>query len=39
MCNESPKNAEYVAYAIHYVYGVTMKVMLIAWSQGNLACQ
>ena len=40
MCDESAKNAEYVAYAIHYVYGVTMKkVTLIAWSQGNLACQ
>jgi hypothetical protein len=38
MCDESPKNAEYVAYEIHYVYAVTVKkVTLIAWSQGSLA--
>ena len=31
MCDESPRNAEYVAYAIHYVYSVTAKkVTLIA---------
>jgi hypothetical protein len=38
MRDESPKNAEHIAYAIYYVYGVTMmKVTLIAWSQGNFA--
>jgi hypothetical protein len=31
MCDESPKNAEHVVYAIYYVYGVrVMKVTLIA---------
>ena len=36
MCDESPKNAEYVAYACHYVYGrCGKKVTLIAWSQGK----
>jgi hypothetical protein len=40
MCDESPKNAEYVAYAISYIGAGTGKpVTLIAWSQGNLACQ
>jgi hypothetical protein len=40
MCDESPKNAEYVAYAINYVgLGTGKPVTLIAWSQGNLACQ
>ena len=36
MCDESPKNAEYVAYAIHYVWLLCRKpVTLIAWSQGK----
>lgn len=40
MNDHSHKNAEHVAYAIHYMYAACKKPMAIAaWSQGNLATQ
>ncbi|EXJ81269.1 hypothetical protein A1O3_07559 [Capronia epimyces CBS 606.96] len=40
MCDESPKNAEHVAYAINYISTrCQKKVAVVAWSQGNLATQ
>jgi len=40
MCDQSPKNAEHVAYAINYIATVcNKKVAVIAWSQGNLSTQ
>ncbi|EXJ75297.1 uncharacterized protein A1O5_01993 [Cladophialophora psammophila CBS 110553] len=41
MCDEAPKNAEHVAYAINYIAAVCggKKVAVVAWSQGNLSTQ
>ncbi|KAJ5107866.1 hypothetical protein N7456_004541 [Penicillium angulare] len=40
MCDEAPKNAQYVAYAINYIATRTQKkVAVIGWSQGNLSIQ
>ncbi|KAJ9629119.1 hypothetical protein H2204_009059 [Knufia peltigerae] len=40
MCDEAPKNAEHVAYAINYLSTLCdTKVAVIAWSQGNLSTQ
>lgn len=40
MCDEAPRNAEHVAYAINYVAAVCRKkVAVVAWSQGNLSTQ
>lgn len=40
MCDESPKNAEHVAYAINYIaVRCKQKVAVVAWSQGNLSTQ
>ncbi|KAF3214076.1 hypothetical protein TWF191_009897 [Orbilia oligospora] len=50
MCDESPKNAEYVAYAMHWLWLRTYRgyseadinkhqITVIGWSQGNLSIQ
>ncbi|KAF3080099.1 hypothetical protein TWF569_004208 [Orbilia oligospora] len=50
MCDESPKNAEYIAYAIHWLWLRTYRgyseadinkhqITVIGWSQGNLSIQ
>lgn len=40
MCDEAPKNAQHVAYAINYIATrCNKKVAVVAWSQGNLSTQ
>ncbi|EPS41740.1 hypothetical protein H072_4349 [Dactylellina haptotyla CBS 200.50] len=50
MCDESPKNAEYIAYAMHWLWLRTYRgytgddinkhqITVIGWSQGNLSIQ
>ncbi|KAJ5281001.1 hypothetical protein N7478_006373 [Penicillium angulare] len=40
MCDEAPRNAQHVAYAINYIATRTQKkVAVIGWSQGNLSIQ
>ncbi|KAJ5640541.1 hypothetical protein N7528_000166 [Penicillium herquei] len=40
MCDEAPKNAQYVAYAINYISSRAQKsVAVVGWSQGNLSIQ
>ncbi|KAJ5935438.1 hypothetical protein N7466_004985 [Penicillium verhagenii] len=40
MCDEAPKNAQYVAYAINYISSRTQRqVAVVGWSQGTLSIQ
>jgi len=40
MCDESPMNAEHVAYAINYISSrLREKLAIVAWSQDNLSTQ
>ena len=41
LLNDAQTNAEYVAYAINYIYGISnkRKVGVIGWSQGNIDTQ
>ncbi|OJJ42491.1 hypothetical protein ASPZODRAFT_76823 [Penicilliopsis zonata CBS 506.65] len=44
MCDASPRNAEFVAYAIHYITARSAgpspaSLAVVGWSQGNLAVQ
>ena len=40
LLNDAQTNAEYVAHAINYIYGITSrKVAVIGWSQGNMDTQ
>nr|POE49011.1 lipase b [Quercus suber] len=41
LLNDAQTNAEYVAYAVNYISGISQhrKVAVIAWSQGNINAQ
>jgi hypothetical protein len=41
LLNDAQVNAEYVAYAINYIYGISnqRQVAIAAWSQGNIDAQ
>ncbi|KAK5733422.1 hypothetical protein LTR17_009667 [Elasticomyces elasticus] len=41
LLNDAQTNAEYVAYAINYIYGISNKrqVVVFGWSQGNIDTQ